>query len=97
MIKYIWKSNKNKGRPGSRLNAVGKAGRENNQSRHKSHRGVKQSHADGLPGQPPLLADVAPENGQSADSNAQGKEGLAQGCEESLPKSGLHHFAEIRL
>ena len=52
-------------------------GGEDDEPRHKGHKGIQQRDPDGLPGKAVLLADVAAEDGQGADAQGEGEEGLA--------------------
>ena len=61
------------------VDAEGKAGGEDDQARDEGHKGIQHTDADGLSGEGPLLADVAAEDGQGADAQAQGEECLAHG------------------
>ena len=44
------------------MHAIGKAGGENNQPRHKSHKCIKQCNAHGLTGQRKSIRHVTAEN-----------------------------------
>ena len=97
MVKYIGQGNENQGRPCFGLNVIGKAGRKYDKSRHEGHQGVQQGDADSFPCHSPLLADIAAEDGQRSDTDAQRKKGLSQRGKHGFSDARLHHLAKIRL
>lgn len=97
MVKYIGQGNENQGWSCCGLNIVGKACREYDESGHESHQGVQQGYADRLSCQRSLLADIASEDCQGSDTNAQGEKGLSQGSEHGFTDTRLRHFPKIRL
>ena len=82
---------------GVRLNAEAEAGREDNQAGNNRHEGVQRHDIHRFTRQALLLADVAAEDSERANAQAQREEGLAHSSEDNLAHAMLHNLIEIRI
>ena len=73
-IEYIRQSDKDQTRSTVGFYAIGKAGRENDQTCHQRHKGIQYSHTDCLARQGSFLVNIAAKDCQCADTDTQGKE-----------------------
>ena len=71
-----------------RLDAEREACRKDDQARHERHEGVEPRNAHGLARQPPVLVDVAAEDGHGAHADRHREERLAHGGEHRVGKRG---------
>ena len=76
MVEYIGQCYEDQAGPRVRFNAIGEAGRKNDQSGGQSYKGIQQSNIDRLSHKGMVLADVAAENSHTAHTDGQGKERL---------------------
>ena len=84
-------------RAGVRLNAEAEAGREDNQAGNNRHEGIQRHDIHRFTRQALLLADVAAEDSECANAQAQREEGLAHSSEDNLAHAMLHNLIEIRI
>ena len=90
LVEDIGQGDKDQGRAAVRLNAKGKAGREDNQAGCKGHKCIQNRHIHRLAQKSPLPADVAAEDGHGANAQAQGEEGLVHGAHNHVAQAHVH-------
>ena len=96
-VKHVGQRDEEQVRAGVRLNAEAEAGREDNQAGNNRHEGVQRHDIHRFTRQALLLADVAAEDSERADAQAQREEGLAHSSEDNLAHAMLHNPIEIRI
>ena len=77
------------------VDAVGKAGGENDETRGEGHEGIQHRHVDGLPHEGAILTQVAAEDGHRADAQAQGEESLVHGGHDDVEDARLFDVLDV--
>ena len=96
-VEYVGQRDEEQVRAGVRLNAEAEAGREDNQTGDNRNEGVQCHDIHRFTRQALLLADVAAEDSERADAQAQREEGLAHSGEDNLAHAMLQNPIEIRI
>ena len=96
-VEHIGQRDEEQVRAGVRLNAEAEAGREDNQAGNNRYEGVQRHDIHCFTSQALLLADVAAEDSERTDAQAQREEGLAHSSEDNLAYAMLHNLIEIRI
>ena len=96
-VEHVGQRDEEQVRAGVRLNAEAKAGGEDNQTGDNRNEGVQCHDIHRFTRQALLLADVAAEDSERADAQAQREEGLAHSSKDNLADAMLHNLVEIRI
>ena len=96
-VEHVGQRDEEQVRAGVRLNAEAEAGREDNQAGNNRHEGIQRHDIHRFTRQALLLADVAAEDSERADAQAQREEGLAHSSEDNLAHAMLQNSIEIRI
>lgn len=96
MIEYVRQCDENQVRSSGGADAVAEAGREDNQSRHQRDNRVKNRDDDSFARKALFFSDIAAENGQCADTEAQREEGLSHSGIDDGYRAVLHEAVKVR-
>ena len=97
MVEHVGQRHEDQARPGVRADAVGEAGREDDQARRDGDDGVERRDDDRLARQGAVASDVAAEDRHAADAQAEGEERLPHGGVDAVPKPVRHEVFKIRI
>lgn len=97
MVEDIRQGHEQEVRTAARVNAIAKAGGENDEAGHDGDKRVEDDDPDGLARQTLRLADIAAEDGQGADAEAQREERLPHGRKDDFLYAVFHDLVEIRI
>ncbi|CDE11925.1 unknown [Ruminococcus sp. CAG:330] len=96
MVKDVGEGDEQQRRTGIRLDTVGKACRNDNQTGDNGNGGVQNNDIDRFAQNPAILFQVAAKDLHGADADAQGKERLCHGSEQNRGKAVFKELSEVR-
>lgn len=88
--------NEDQGRSLVRMHVVGKAGRENDESRQEGHEGIQRRNTDSLAGEGEVIGHVAAENFKGCNPQGQCEEGLVHSCRCHIADARFHGPVPVR-